>query len=231
MGKKKMKDRRTIRKVHLKKKSDKKSKEQRIIEREQKRMKAIKRRYAIATLLLILLVALTLTYVLYSSTDTEDNGGSKEPNDDGPTDNGGENTGIDIGQTAPNFKLTDTSGNNFELKDYRGNVVILDFMAMRCNPCVQEMEELKEVRSNYQDDVRIMSIDVDDSESAENLSQFKTYHECDWLFSPGGGIVGNTYEVTYIPMIYIIDTNGIITYKNSGVTDYSILSSELDKLV
>jgi hypothetical protein len=78
----------------------------------------------------------------------------------------------------------------------------------------------------------IVSIDVDNSESAEQLNDnVKETHGCDWRFAAGGGMVGNTYRVEYIPTIYIIDKQGIITYKNVGFTDHSTLSDKLDMIV
>ena len=73
---------------------------------------------------------------------------------------------------------------------------------------------------------------MDNSESAEQLdSNVKEAHGCDWLFAAGGGMVGDAYNVEYIPTTYIIDKQGIIIYKNVGLTAYSALSDELDKIV
>ncbi len=151
--------------------------------------------------------------------------------------NNGDNIGINVGQTAPNFQLTDIDGNQFNLEDYRGNIVILDFMAIRCPPCVQEMGELKEIRQNYYSKgVKIISIDVDDEDTVEQLSQFKSYYDCPWTFAAGGDRVGATYNVwveggTGVPTLYIIDKQGIITFRHEGFTGYSTLSSEIDKLL
>jgi thiol-disulfide isomerase/thioredoxin len=164
------------------------------------------------------------------SNDDNFHGGSNI--DDGNTENDVVTVGINVGQKAPDFELTDIDGKSFELDDYRDYIVILDFMADRCPPCHEEMDHLNEVYSNYYNKgVRILSIGVDDSESAETLNtNVKEAHDCEWRFAAGGGNVGSVYKIEYIPTIYILDTEGKITFKNIGLTDYSALSSEIDKI-
>lgn len=147
----------------------------------------------------------------------------------GLSETGEPNVGIGIGQTAPNF--IDANDNTFSLTGHRGNIVVLDMMATRCGPCITEMGHLKELFTNYSDrGVMIMSIDVDPSESDETIKQFATKYGGNWVFASGPS-VGVTYSVIYIPTLYIIDQQGRITYKKVGVTTYSTLADEIDKLL
>ena len=140
--------------------------------------------------------------------------------------------GTDIGQQAPDFTLTDTEGTQFSLSSYRGAVVILDFMATWCGPCVTELDHLKDLQKKYgANTVRILSIDVDDRETSAQLAEFKSDHGCSWQFAPYGGQAGGTYGASSIPTLYIIDQKGIVQFKSAGVTSSSVLEAEIEKLV
>lgn len=143
-----------------------------------------------------------------------------------------DNVGINPGQIAPNFTLTDINGDQFSLSDFRGRVVVIDLMATWCGPCITEMGHLREIFSNYDhNEVWILSIDVDNSETISQLTEFKADHGDDWTFATQGNSVGTTYGVTGIPQMYIIDKDGFIAYKNTGVTSSDKLSSEINKLL
>jgi len=143
-------------------------------------------------------------------------------NDDGPV----------VYESAPDFSLIDTDGEKFSLGKYLGEVIILDLMATWCGPCVEEMDHLKRIHNDYKaEGVRIISIDVDNGEDRKKLNDFKLKHECDWQFAHNGGSVGNTYGADSIPMIYIIDREGSIAFKQIGLTDYSVIKKEVEKLL
>ena len=198
------------------------------IKRKQIKRRSLIRKIKYITVLIVLLIIIIFAIILYSYyTEQERNGGNGNH-----SDINGNNIGIEVGQIAPDFELTDTDNNKFVLEDLHGSVVILDFLATWCGPCEGELEHLKEVRSQYDyTSVRIISIDVDNSESSEQLKNFKYNHSCDWIFAAGGGNVADTYGIESIPTIYVIDKQGKITYKNVGLTDYSILQSEIEKLL
>lgn len=139
-------------------------------------------------------------------------------------------TGTEVGQLAPDFTLVDIDDKTFSLSDYRGKIVVIDFMATWCGPCVAEMAHLQELHSNYHDQIMIMSIDVDPNETNQVIKQFKANYGGDWIFASGPN-VGATYKVTAIPTLYIIDKQGRIVYKNVGLTPYSTLAAEIDKLL
>ena len=61
---------------------------------------------------------------------------------------------------APVFTLKTFNDKTFALSEYRGKVVLLDFMAEYCGPCKIQMPELQKVKQEKGDDIVILSIDV-----------------------------------------------------------------------
>lgn len=138
--------------------------------------------------------------------------------------------GVDVGMMAPDFTLTSISGKKFSLSDHQGKVVVIDFMATWCGPCKTEMKHLKKVSSEYGEEVKLLSIDVDPSETEDTIEKFKQSFGAEWTFASGPK-VGTTYRVSGIPTLYVIGENGRISYKNVGITPYSDLSPVLDNLL
>ncbi len=70
-----------------------------------------------------------------------------------------------VGQVVPDFFATDLDGEPISLQDYRGKVVLLDFWAVWCGPCIGEMPNVKRVYDTYKDqgfDIIGVSLDTDE---------------------------------------------------------------------
>ena len=144
-------------------------------------------------------------------------------------DDGGEEENL---EPAPDFTLTSIEGDIFSLSDFRGKVVILDFMYVNCSGCITEMEHLKEIFSNYDDnDVVIITIDIIEYESEDELRWFKDEYGDDWICAIDIDDVGTKYGVYAVPVLVIVDKEGNIAYEHLGVSDYETLSSEIDELL
>ena len=126
-------------------------------------------------------------------------------------------TGTSAGKKAPNFSLKDLTGEKFSLKELRGKIVILDFMATWCPPCKAEMRNLFETRREFdKSELAIASIGIDPSEDTEQLKNFKNNYDADWRFAKGGSI-GTLYNIKSIATILIIEKQGKITYRKVGI--------------
>ena len=129
---------------------------------------------------------------------------------------------------APDFTLLDIENNKFNLSEFRGKVVILDFMATWCVPCNSMMKTLKEVSNKYPE-VVIISVDIDSTESNEQLQNFKKSYNADWTFAIDTSGVGEKYGVTGIPKIVIISPSGNISFMHVGKLSLSKMSMEIEK--
>ncbi|MCG3221672.1 MAG: TlpA family protein disulfide reductase, partial [Candidatus Heimdallarchaeota archaeon] len=124
-----------------------------------------------------------------------------------------------IEQQAPDFTVQDVdSGSSSYLSDFRGRVVVLDLFATWCTPCKVALPYLREIYTEYSDNiVQIISIDIDNSESQSLVSQFRKDENMDWIVSldPGGSI-NSAYGTETIPTFYIIDQQGEIQWSATG---------------
>lgn len=136
----------------------------------------------------------------------------------------------EMGQ-AQNFSLKDLEGNTFSLTDFRGKVVLLDFMATWCGPCRVEVSYLKTIKEKYGERIVLVSISIDATSDSENvLKQFKKEHNLTWLVARDTGGVGQAYRVNVIPTLVIVDGEGRIRFRHEGLIDDGALSREIDKI-
>ena len=80
---------------------------------------------------------------------------------------------IDIGDKACNFLLTDQNGKTWELYDYEGQVIMLDFSASWCYPCQLAAEHTQALQDEYADDgVQVVTILIDGPTPGEEPTEY-----------------------------------------------------------
>jgi len=104
-------------------------------------------------------------------------------------------------EEAPNFTLVDINGEQFSLSDHLGKVVLLDFFATWCGPCISEIEHLKSLYNKYSpDQLVILSISVDpNSDTVQILQNFAQQYEIAWTVARDTTNVADKYGVSPIP--------------------------------
>ena len=152
--------------------------------------------------------------------------------------------------TGNDFEFTKLDGSKGHLSDYRGKIVILDLWATWCGPCQTQMTELKKIYENYsRNDLEILSIDIETSETSQQVQDFIEWFknqydiELDWIFGMDDGSIWQEYIINgYIPTLYIFDQDGKIKFRDEGVavyleipqgwpTDTTILGPKIDALL
>jgi peroxiredoxin len=125
-----------------------------------------------------------------------------------------------IGSAAPDFTITDQD-RTVTLSQFRGHVLVLNFWATWCPPCVEEMPSLVQLQEKMKDkDVTVLgvSIDVDDDAYHRFLKErgitFMTVRDADHKTS-------DVYGSFKWPETYIIDREGKVRRKFIGPVDWS----------
>lgn len=117
------------------------------------------------------------------------------------------------GFEAINFSATDVEGNSFELNDYKGKVVILDFWATWCPPCVKEIPVLKNIYKNFGDkDFEIISIALErkPDDYAKNYVKENKMNWVHIISKEKGREIAKIYKIRYIPTMFILNKEGKI---------------------
>ncbi len=125
-----------------------------------------------------------------------------------------------IGTAAPDFTLQD-SQNTVTLSQFHGQVVVLNFWATWCAPCVEEIPSLVEMQRRMKaKGVTVLAVSVDVDESA--YKQFVKDHNVNLLTvrDPSGKSNG-LYGTFKFPETYIVDRNGVMRRKFIGAVDWT----------
>jgi thiol-disulfide isomerase/thioredoxin len=135
---------------------------------------------------------------------------------------------------AADFTLTDIDGTPFRLRDHRGKVVLIDFMATGCGQCMMSMSDLLEIRSIFGEELVMISISVNPVlDTNERLRSWADAWGADWIHArdTADPPVSQQYEVREIPTLVIIDKRGEIGFRHVGSTPAEKLTSEISELL
>jgi cytochrome c biogenesis protein CcmG/thiol:disulfide interchange protein DsbE len=138
--------------------------------------------------------------------------------------------------SAPDFSLSDLSGRLISLKQYRGNVVILDFWATWCMPCRVSIPELGKLHEKYRDKgVVVLGISMDDPEQFTNeyLREFRDKFGINYKILRYNIKVLRDYfgeGNIAIPTMFLIDRKGKIREKIVGFRPDVLNKSLIDLL-
>ena len=125
-----------------------------------------------------------------------------------------------IGSAAPDFTVHDAD-RTVTLSQLKGQVVVLNFWATWCPPCIEEMPSLVQMQQQMKAKgvtVLAVSVDVDDS----NYRRFLKDHNVNLLSVRDADQKSNALYGTFkFPETYIIDRNGVVRRKFIGAVDWT----------
>lgn len=130
---------------------------------------------------------------------------------------------------APDFELLNLKGEKVSLVSLRGKVVVLDFWATWCQPCVRSFPGMKAAQELYENDKDVQFVFVNtwerDKNYKENVASFisKNNYPFEVLFDDEkdpetGKVLAGKLGINGIPSKFIVDKEGNIRYKLTGST-------------
>ena len=116
------------------------------------------------------------------------------------------------GQPAPEFTLYDLDGQPVSLSQFKGQVVVLDFWASWCGPCIGDLPDLRRIKKKAADKPLVflnLSLDTDEAAWREAVDK----HEIEGVHVRAdgwGADVAKSYQVNSLPSYYLVDSQGLI---------------------
>jgi len=129
--------------------------------------------------------------------------------------------GVNVGLRAPDIALPALTGETVNLASLKGKVVLVNFWATWCGPCLMEMPSMQRLYQQYhRDNFEILAV-ATDFEGAPVVKPYVGRLRLTFpiLLDPQLQ-VNDLYKVTGIPTSIIIDRDGIITHKFYGSEDW-----------
>jgi len=122
------------------------------------------------------------------------------------------------GQIATDFKVSDGTS-SIHLADYRGKIVLLNFWATWCAPCVREMPGLIDLHHD-RPDLAILAVSIDEDEDEYKHYLERRHVDLISVRDPNQ-TAAKLYHTEGWPETYIIDRQGVIRRKLVGDPDWS----------
>ena len=142
------------------------------------------------------------------------------------------------GVKAEDFNLLDIEGKKFSLSDYSGKVIILDFWATWCPPCVKEIPHFNELAKEYGDrGLVVLGISLD-REGVRAVKEFRKKYPIDYRVVMGNNEVARAYSLYLppeqrggIPFTFVIDREGMIRHSFVGYRPKKVFVEVVEPLL
>jgi len=139
--------------------------------------------------------------------------------------------GSEVGMRCPDFTAEIYGGGTFELSQTRGRVVVINFWATWCTPCVAELPHFQQLWENYSGDVEVIALHshlVTDDVQAYLDQQGYTMP---FALDADGEVIEGLGGSTMLPMTVVLDRTGTIVYNQVGSVDYEALEQLVKPLL
>lgn len=134
---------------------------------------------------------------------------------------------MNVGDTAPDFTRLDFVGHTFHLAAYRGKLVLLNFWASWCSPCLQEMPRFSAWQQQYgAQGLQVIGVSMDDG--AAPAKALLARRPVSYPIILGDAKLGEAFGgILGLPLTYLIDPQGRIISRYQGESDLDALEAQI----
>ena len=117
-----------------------------------------------------------------------------------------------INETAPPIAALDIAKQRVDISSYRGKVLLIDFWATNCPPCLEELPHMKRLYEKYHSrGLEILGISLDVHQ--KTVVEFQRKRQIPWrlmMIEASAGSLRQPYKVASIPAVYLVNREGKI---------------------
>jgi thiol-disulfide isomerase/thioredoxin len=134
---------------------------------------------------------------------------------------------------APDYMFISIDGDTIRSSDNTSKVVVLDFWATWCGPCIKQFPAMEDLYSKYKGDDKIMFMSVNSYLKGDTYEKASKFIQDNSIEIPAvfdtNGVAANSFDVYSIPSIIIIDKKGITRYIHRGYDESENFQAEFSK--
>lgn len=116
---------------------------------------------------------------------------------------------------APDFTAKNLDGKDVKLSDFRGKVVLVNFWAVWCGPCNEEVPELVDLYNTYRSKGFVI-LGISDASDLNDIKSFVTEKRMGYPIVIDPGEISEEFNVTGFPSSFLLDRNGNIVKEYPG---------------
>jgi peroxiredoxin len=122
-----------------------------------------------------------------------------------------------LGEPAPDFAVTTVDGSTIHLADLRGKVVLLNFFATWCGPCMMELPELQQIWDEFHARAGFAMLVIGREETVETVQAFRGEHDFTFpMAADADRAAFDCFATDRIPRTYLISRDGKIIFQCVG---------------
>jgi thiol-disulfide isomerase/thioredoxin len=131
---------------------------------------------------------------------------------------------------APALSFPDVNGRRRSLEEFRGQIVLVDFWATWCEPCLEELPDLIRFHDAHKDQGFTILGVAEDAEGVSVVGPFARQNKIPYPILVAGGDLPSGWTVPGFPSAFLIDKDGKIARRYLGPKSYEELERDVSEL-